>query len=74
MTSTLTAPAHWVSYLMSGTKQMMDDCECRIADRYLECYEVVDVVKDSKRFTWCYDKFGGDAQGGEVIDFKVVSR
>ena len=71
---TITAPAHWDLYLVKGVKKMMDDYECRLADQHFEGLKVVEVVEGSKRFTWSYDKHGGDAQGGEVADFRVTTK
>lgn len=46
---TITAPAHWELYLINGVKKMMDDYECRLADRHFEGLKVIESVQGSKK-------------------------
>lgn len=73
---TVTMPAHWASALINGDASGMTDREERLMDRYVERvlyehgWQVVDVIGEPY-FTWRYRLHGGDAEGGEVVDYHV---
>jgi hypothetical protein len=75
--TTATAPAYWASYLVNGDASGLEDREQASADRWIAKqapWYVVDVARDGDneqeaRFTWSYQLYGGDAKGGDVLDY-----
>jgi hypothetical protein len=78
---TITMPAFWATALINDDRTGMSDEEEAAMDVYMKDIEadgwyVVDVVRDEDgnsepRFTWSYRLYGGDANGGDVIDYVV---
>jgi hypothetical protein len=78
---TITMPAFWACALINDDRTGMTDEEEAAMDAYLAPIEadgwyVVDVVRDEDgnsepRFTNSYRLYGGDAGGGDVIDYVV---
>ena len=77
---TTTLPAAWASYLVNGDDSGLEDGERDRADAWLkqvlpEGAGVVDVARDvdgeglGPRFTWSFRMYGGNAEGGEVLDY-----
>lgn len=76
---TVTLPAFWACALINADTSGMTDEEEAHMNAYMETIEadgwyVVDVVRDEDgnsepRFTWSYNLYGGDAKGGDVIDY-----
>lgn len=82
-TDTVTAPDYWASYLINGDASGLDDHEQKLCDDYFadlesQGWHVVDVARDEtgeayeSRFTWMYSMYGGNAQGGSVIDYVIL--
>lgn len=80
----ITLPAFLASALVNGDTSGLErgDLECldainaRLAR---DGFEVVDVARDDDgdfypRFTWSFRLYGGDAEGGEVLDYVVHKR
>ena len=72
---TVTAPAYWASYLVNEDASGLDDDERRAADRWLADlapWRVVATIDDAEpRFTWSFRLYGGESDGGDVIDYIV---
>ena len=79
---TVTMPAFWASALINDDRTGMSDEEEVAMDVYMKDIEadgwyVVDVVRnedgeaDEARFTNSYRLYGGDAGGGDVIDYVI---
>lgn len=71
----ITAPSYWASALINGDRSELEAGEIVMIDAFLErCkeYDFVGIVEDSDRFTWHFRLYGGDAQGGNVCDYKVL--
>ena len=75
---TVTGPAHWASYLVNGDASGLEPHEIEAADRWhasLAPHSVVDTARnehgegDEPRFSWNFRLHGGDADGGDVIDY-----
>lgn len=70
--ATLTAPAAWASALVNGDFSGLSDEEERACRAWIEQqapYRVVSTVEDSERFTWHFRLHGGNAEGGDVVDY-----
>jgi hypothetical protein len=79
---TVTAPSVWACYLINGDASGLEDVEIKACDAWCDSiapWYVVDVARDENgegdepRFTWSYRLHGGDAEGGEVLDYVVHS-
>jgi hypothetical protein len=74
---TFEAPAHWAPYLINGDASGLDDGESDRIAAYLaqELPAGAHVVScaDESRFTWSYRLFGGDAEGGSVLEFTYLA-
>lgn len=80
-TGTITLPAHWASYLVNGDASGLDAGEVAEIDEYLASelepgWSVVDVNRDgegdfSPRFTWSFSLYGGNASGGDVLEYVI---
>lgn len=79
---TVTLPAHWACALINDDRTGMTDVEEAVMEAGMVILEadgwmVVDVVRnddgeaDEPRFTNNYRLYGGDAQGGDVLDYVV---
>jgi len=79
---TVTLPAYYASAFVNGDYSGLDDREESlvnklVADLAKDGFEIVDVARDEDgegfepRFTWSYRLYGGDANGGEVLDYVV---
>jgi exonuclease III len=79
---TITMPAFWATALINDDRTGMSDAEEAAMDAFMQDIEadgwyVVDVVRnddgeaDEARFTWSYRLHGGDANGGDVIDYVI---
>lgn len=77
---TMTAPAFWACALINDDRTGMTTAEVAMMEATMAPVEadgwyVVDVVRnddgeaDEPRFTHCYDLYGGDARGGDVLDY-----
>ena len=77
---TMTAPAFWACALINADLSGMSNAEVAAMEATLAPLEadgwyVVDVVRnadgeaDEPRFSNCYDMYGGDARGGDVLDY-----
>jgi hypothetical protein len=80
---TLTGPAYWASALINGDESGMEDAEVKLMNAWLARElepgeQVVDVARDEDgegkeaRFTWSYRLYGGDTEGGDVVDYVVL--
>jgi hypothetical protein len=73
----VTGPAFLASALVNGDTSGLSpkDLEClhRFEAKLGQWY-VVDVAAGEPRFTWSFDLYGGDARGGDVIDYVVHRR
>jgi hypothetical protein len=70
----LTLPAHWACALINDDRTGMTDEEEALMDAYMAPIEargwyVVSVADDEPWFTNQYHLYGGDAGGGEVVDY-----
>lgn len=79
-TCEFTYPAFLASAFVNGdvsglTDAEAADFEAKRAALASEGWQIVDVKRDAEgnaeesRFTWSYRLYGGDAEGGDVIDF-----
>lgn len=72
----VTAPAHWLPYLINGDASDMDAADLEACHEWqgkIRPFYVVSDVEDSERFTWSYRLHGGTAEGGTVCDYIVHS-
>lgn len=78
--SETTAPAAWASALINDDRSGLSDAEERALDAWLAQqgdWYVVDVKRDASgepegsRFTWSFRLYGGEASGGDVIDYVI---
>lgn len=78
-TTTITAPAHWAAAFINGDISGLDD-DLEIAAFESFCdelgeWQIVDFASDDDgeicepRFTWHYALYGGNACGGNVLDY-----
>lgn len=76
-------PAHWASYLINGDASGLTDAEIERVDAYIDDLGVnakyIDVTLSSDRdaeaepyFSWSFDLYGGDARGGDLLDYTVI--
>lgn len=78
-TRTITAPAAWASALVNGDFSGLDADESTACSRWKQRElsigeSVVSAVDDAEpRFTKSFRLYGGDAEGGDVIDYVVLS-
>jgi hypothetical protein len=74
-TDIVTGPAFLASALVTGDTSGLDDEGMVAYYRFLahiEPWTVVSTVDDQEpRFTWSFRLYGGDAEGGDVIDYIV---
>jgi len=79
-TTTVTLPAFLASALVNGDETGLEPNDEKVLAQVLatlkaDNLEVYDVVRDADgnadeaRFTWSYRLYGGDANGGDVLDF-----
>lgn len=79
---TVTLPAAWACALVNGDETGLTEGEAAHMRTALRVkleggWRVVDVVRDDEgdgveaRFTWHYRLHGGDAEGGDVLDYVV---
>lgn len=74
---TITGPAFLASALVNGDKSGLNEKDLQVLQNFLqnhvpEGWSVVSTVDDQEpRFTWYYPLYGGDAQGGDVIDYVI---
>lgn len=79
-TRTITAPAAWASALVNGDFSGLDADESTACSRWKQRElsigeSVVSTVDDAEpRFTKSFRLYGGDAEGGDVLDYVVMSR
>ncbi len=77
---TITLPAAWASALVNGDFSGLDNMERQRCERYVaelanDGWHVIDVARDDdgegleSRFTWSFNLYGGDCQGGDVLDY-----
>jgi hypothetical protein len=71
----ITGPAHWAIALIGGDESGLEADEAAKLNAWCEQIKpwyVVGIVEDQEPyFTWSYDLYGGDAKGGDVIDYIV---
>lgn len=74
----ITLPAFLASALVNGDTSGLDDEGLACFARCIEIaapWEIVDVARDSEgnaeepRFTWAFRLYGGDADGGDVLNY-----
>jgi hypothetical protein len=75
---TITLPAFLVCALINGDESGLDDNDSVVLENVLanhipEGWCVVSTVEDSERFTWSYRLYGGNASGGDVLDYVIHS-
>ena len=81
-TDTVTLPAYYASAFVNGDYSGLTDAEEKLVNTIVDelsakGMEIIDVVRDEDgnadepRFTWSYRLYGGDAQGGDVLDYVV---
>jgi len=83
-TDTVTLPAYWACALVNGDVSGMEDSEIAAMERHIATvlepfgWHVSDVARDAETgepcepyFTWQFALYGGDAQGGDVLDYVV---
>lgn len=77
-TTTITLPAYWSSALINNDWSGLNDREAELLKAWQALnpeYEIVDTARDDEgdaiepRFTWPYRLYGGDCDGGEVLDY-----
>lgn len=79
---TITLPAYFASAFVNGDYSGLTDAETKRADELVgkltdDGWAIVDVARDADgngcepRFTWSYRLYGGDAEGGDVLDYVV---
>ena len=75
---TVTAPAFWASALVNDDYSGLTEEEAAAVKAWLANIApayVVDIARDAEgdadepRFTWHYRLHGGDAEGGDVLDY-----
>jgi hypothetical protein len=66
-------PVYWASYLINGDASGLEPGEQQRVDAYLKHENIIDVadVADESYFSWSYDLYGGEAQGGDLVDYTV---
>jgi hypothetical protein len=66
-------PAFWASYLINGDGSGMEASEVAACDGYVRKRGIVEVaeVSSEPEFTWSFGLYGGDAEGGEVLEYRV---
>ena len=77
----ITLPAFLACALINGDESGLEESDERVLARVyamLGDWEVVSVAEDSvtgetqeARFTWEYRRYGGDASGGDVLDYVI---
>jgi hypothetical protein len=78
----VTLPAYYASAFINGDYSGLTDSEENLVNLLVaglaeDGWEIVDVARDEEgnanepRFTWSYRLYGGDANGGEVLDYVV---
>ena len=79
----MTLPAYYASALVNGDiSGLTEEGKRELAKIYewLEGGQVIDVVRDENgegkepRFTWSFKLYGGEYEGGEVLDYVVQYR
>jgi hypothetical protein len=73
---TVTAPAVWASYLINGDASGITDQDREACDAWHAAqapFYVVSCTDDDPRFTWSYRLHGGNAGGGDVLDYILHS-
>lgn len=75
-TETVKMPAAWASYLINGDASGLEPGERPKIDAYLKAQKIGDVLacEDEAHFSWSFDLYGGDAEGGELLEYTVVRR
>lgn len=73
---TFEAPEFWASYLLNGDSSGLSDTDLKQVESYLEAElpEGASIVScaDEGRFTWSYRLYGGDANGGSVLEYTYL--
>ena len=70
-----TGPSFLASALVNGDASGLEtDRDFLMLDSFTEMladdgWSVVSVDQDTERFTWCYRLYGGNADGGSVVDY-----
>lgn len=72
-TNIISAPSHWACYLINGDASDMTQAEMDAADAYFGSWDVLDVMPASERFSWYFREHGGNADGGELVDYLVYT-
>lgn len=76
----ITLPAFLASALVNGDESGLEERDEPVLARVYEMlgdWQVVDVARDEEgngeeaRFTWSYDLHGGDAKGGDVLNYVI---
>ena len=78
-TDVVTLPAYWASALINGDFSSFET-DARELEAYLtqvqllesDGWQVVGIADEEPRFTWNYDRYGGTARGGDVVDYIVI--
>jgi hypothetical protein len=76
---TITGPAYWASALVNGdysglTAEETVACNKWLARELQRGESIVSTVDGAEpRFTWSFRLYGGDAEGGDVLDYVALS-
>jgi hypothetical protein len=73
---TLTGPVYWASALVNGDQSSLTADEVTRMNAWLERElqpgESIVSTHAEPRFTWSFRLYGGECDGGEVIDYVVI--
>lgn len=75
---TIEAPEHWASALVNGDFSGLTTAEAMQVQAWRERELPADAsicgCADEARFTWHYRLFGGDADGGSVLEYQYLTK
>jgi len=66
-------PAHWASYLINGDASGLTLEERSQCNAYLKAQGIADVIgcDEEAHFSWSFSLYGGDAEGGDLLNYTV---
>lgn len=73
----ITGPAYWASAIINGDYSGLSETESEACRAWLEHeqidgWRIVSTVDDSERFTWHFRLYGGECDGGDVLDYEAI--
>ncbi len=68
-------PVYWASYLINDDASGLEDGEQSVCDAYLEQQGFKEIFLDNNEesyFSWSYNLYGGNASGGDLLNYRVT--